>query len=100
LRQIGVPGRRRQRLGQPEVQHFDHAVVSDLDVGGFEIAVDDPLLVCCFERLSDLARDGPGLVHRHPPLRDPVGEGRAFDELQHKCLRQITVLESIDGGAP
>ena len=44
-------------LGQAEVQHLDRAVVADLDVGGFEIARDHPLVVCGVERLDDLFRD-------------------------------------------
>ena len=48
---------RLHRLRQAEVQHLHRAVGAHLDVGGLEIAVDDPLLVRRLERLGDLLRD-------------------------------------------
>jgi len=51
-------------LGEPEVQHLHGAVVAQLDVGGLEIAVDDPGLVRGLERLGDLAGDGQRLVEK------------------------------------
>ena len=56
--------RRFRRLGEAEVQNFHRAIVPHLDVRGFQIAVDDPLLVRGFERLGDLLRDGQGLIDR------------------------------------
>ena len=53
---IPDPGSRVHRFRQPEVEHFDGAVGADLDVRGLQIAMDDPLLVCGFERLGDLFR--------------------------------------------
>ena len=48
---------RLQRLGQPEVEHLDGAVGSHLDIRRLQVAVDDALLVCGFQRLGDLFRD-------------------------------------------
>ena len=45
------------RFRQTEVEHFDDAVRRDLDVGRFEIAVNDALVVRGFERARDVARD-------------------------------------------
>jgi hypothetical protein len=59
---IGRHGVAGHRLGQAEVQNFDSAVGSDLDVGGRQIAVDDSSLVRVFERLDDLMRDRQSLV--------------------------------------
>ena len=73
---LGVP-----RLGEPEVEDLDRAVGSDLDVGGFEIAVDDALLVRRLEGLGDLEGDGDGLVHRDRAASDALGEILAVDEL-------------------
>jgi len=44
--------------------------------------VDDPLLVSSLQRLGDLRRDRKGLLQRDRALGDPVGEGRALDQLQ------------------
>ena len=53
------------RLRQAEVEHLHRAVVPHLDVGGLQVAVDDPLLVRGFERIGDLLRDRQRLVERH-----------------------------------
>ena len=52
----GAPGSRVPDLRQAEVQHLDHAVGRDLDVGRLQIAMDDPLLVRRFERVGGLPR--------------------------------------------
>ena len=47
----------RDDLRQPEVQHLHHAVRTNLDVGGLEVAVNDAVLVRGLERLGDLPSD-------------------------------------------
>ena len=59
----------RKHLRQPEVEHLHRAVRRDLDVGRFQIAVDDALLVCRLERLGDLARDRECLRNRQRTRR-------------------------------
>ena len=44
--------------------------------------MDDPVLVRGFECLGDLPRDGECFVDRKRALRDPLGQRRAFDQLQ------------------
>ena len=53
-------------------------------LAGFEIAMDDALLVRRFERLGDLLRDRQRLVERNRPLRDAVGQRRPLDQLHHQ----------------
>ena len=78
---------RRHRLGQTEVEHFDRAVVTQLDIRGLEIAVDDAVLVRGLERLGDLPGDGhqfrPG--HRLPRKLRQI---RALHEL-HRDVRVL-----------
>ena len=52
---------------QTEVEHLDGAVRRHLDVGRFEIAVDDALLVRRLERLGNLAGDRHRFVERNRP---------------------------------
>ncbi len=88
----GEGGRERQvgalallpRLGEPEVEHLDRAVGPDLDVGGLEIAVDDPGVVGGLERLGDLDRDGERLLDRDRPPGDHLVEPFALDQLHHQ----------------
>ena len=51
----------RCKFRQPKIEHLHHAVGRDLDVRGFQIAMNDPLLVRRVERVGDLARDAEGL---------------------------------------
>ena len=71
-----VRGPASDELRQPEIQHLHGAVGSHLDVGGLEIAMDDPLLVRRFERFRDLPRDRQRLIDRDRSMRDAVGERR------------------------
>lgn len=54
-----------ERFRKPTVHDFHRAVALDIDVGGFEIAVDDPLLVRGFERLGNLRGNQQRLVARN-----------------------------------
>ena len=56
-----------EALRQAEIEHFDGPVGPQLDVGRFEIAMDDALLVGRFERLGDLP-GGPSLQRRESVL--------------------------------
>src|SRR4051794_31288962 len=42
--------RRIERLRRSEVEHFDRAVLAHFDVGGLQIAMDDPAIMRGFER--------------------------------------------------
>jgi hypothetical protein len=82
------------------------AVLSHLDVGRLQIAMDDVLLVRRFERVGDLSCDRQGFYwYAAGPrprglrrLRNAVGEGRALDELHHERLHARRLFEPVDGG--
>ena len=84
------------RLGQPEVEHLHRAVRSHLDVCGFEIAMDDPLLMRRFERLCDLLRDRQRLVDRDRPARNALRQVLALDELHHQRTDTVGFFETVD----
>jgi len=67
--------------GEAEVEHLHRAVGPELDVGRFQVAVDDALLVGRLQRFGDLLCDGERLVDRKGTLHNPVSERRAVDEL-------------------
>ena len=60
---LGARGGRRgvDRLRQSEIEDFDSAIRRDLDVGGLQIAVDDPFFVRGFQRVGNLARNSKEL---------------------------------------
>ena len=58
--------------------------------------MDDSLLVRRFKRLGDLLRDRQRLVDGNGPLRDPIGERRAFDQLHDQRVRAVGILEAMD----
>ena len=84
-------------LCQAEIEHLHRAVVPDLDVGGFQIAVDDALFVGGVERVDDLPGDRHGVGHRQWTARDDRGEILAVDELHDERLRAAVFFEAVDG---
>ncbi len=60
----GVRRRVADNLRETKIEHFHAAAGSDLDVGGFEIAVDDALFVRGFEGCGDLSGDAQRLIER------------------------------------
>lgn len=88
---IGLDGRRRET----EVEHFDHAGRSDLDVGGLEIAVNDTLVVGGSEGISNLACRVYGLALREWPESQTVGERFSVDEFENECTDFITRVSSV-----
>jgi hypothetical protein len=71
-------GGRLHRLREAEVEDFDDAFGGDLDVGGFEVAVDDVLLVGGFDAVDELLNEGQRVVEIERTL-----EVVAFDVLHH-----------------
>ena len=69
-----------------------------LDVGRFQIAMNDPLLVGRFERLRDLLRDRQRLVERNRPACDAIGQRRPFDQFHDERAGAATLFEPVDGG--
>ena len=87
---------RSDRFRQAEVQHLDRAIGSQLDVRGLEIAMDDPLLVCRFERFGNLLRDGQRLVERDRAARDALRQVVALDQLHHDRAHTAAFFEAVD----
>jgi len=58
--------------------------------------MDDARLVGRFECLSDLPRDRQRFVERDRSLRDPIGQRRAFHQLQHQRAHAVGVFEVVD----
>jgi hypothetical protein len=67
-----------------------------LDVGRFQIAMDDPLLVGGIERIRDLPRQGERLCERHRATREPVGQRLAVHQLHDERADVGAVLDAID----
>ena len=81
---------------ETEVEHLDHSVGRDLDVGGFEIAMDDPGAVGGIERADNLLRDGHSLRERQRTPAHALVQRVTLDQLEHKGRHAAGVLETVD----
>ncbi len=96
-----LAGLGRERLGEAEVEHLHRAVAGELDVGGLQVAVDDTALVGVLEGLGDLAGDRQRLVERQRAARQPIGQGRALDQLHDQEAERrgrVRRLEGVEHG--
>jgi hypothetical protein len=81
-----------------QVQDLHRAVSADLDIRGFEIAMDDALRVGRFKGFGNLLGDRQRLIEKKGPARDALGEGYSFDQLQDQCDQAGGFFKPIDGG--
>ncbi len=95
-----------ERARDAEVHHLHRAGVADHDVRGFDVAVDDPVLVAEVQRLARIGDDldGPARLHRPVGVHD-VAQRDAFDVLHHDVgqgtvggLGLTGVVDRHDGG--
>ena len=83
---------------EAEVQELDAPVGRDFDVGGLEVAVDDPLLVRRLERLGDLLRVGERFFEGERAGSEVLREVFALDELHDEKVAPGNFFEGVDGG--
>jgi hypothetical protein len=72
------------RLGDPEVDDLGERrarLLGDEDVGGLEVAVDDPLLMRVLHGVADRGHEPHPLGHPQPALVAPAGDRDAVDVL-------------------
>ena len=79
LRHVWQRGRRLKGPRETKIQHFDRAVGTKLDVRGFQIAMNDPLIVCRFKGFRNLPRDQQRFVDRNGAAMKPLARVFAFD---------------------
>ena len=89
LGHVGLGRHGVESLGQAEVEDFDGPVAAHLDVGWLQIAMHHPVVVRGLERLTDLARDRPGVIERQRAVHEPVGQRGTVDELEHEDRRRV-----------
>jgi hypothetical protein len=85
------------QLREAEVEHLHLTVVGQHDVGRFQVAMDDPFVVCRLERVDDLARDRQRFGHgKRAGQLEFSRERFAVDELEYQEPCPRLVVESVD----
>ena len=87
---------RTRQLREPEVEDLDAAVFGDEEVLGFQVAMDDPLLVRRREPARDLGRVVEHLAYRDPASGQPLAQRLAFEELRDDVRRAVVFAEVVD----
>ncbi len=80
-------GTRVHRLRQAEVEDLDLVVCRDLDVRGFQIAMNDASLVRRLEGFGNLHGDAERCLHRNRAALNAVGQGFPLDQLEDDRAR-------------
>ena len=65
-------------------------------IGGFQIAMDDALLVRHFQGMGDLVGNRERLGERDRPTRDPPREILSLDELHDDGVDTLGVFQSVN----
>ncbi len=90
-------GRRREQLGQPEVQDLEPPVAGHHQVGRLEIAVDDAAFVRRRQGVGQGDGDLEDPRQRQPVSRDELRHRLALDQLHRQEMEPVDVLEGVDG---
>ena len=86
----------RDRLGQAEVEDLHGPVRRELDVGRFQIAVDDAFVMRRFERIGHLPGSGQRLIEGKRTAPNPCREVLALDQLHHERADLARLFESMN----
>ena len=105
-RRVCEVGRRAIASGlrEAEVEDLHHAVRRDRDVGGLQVAVDNPFFVGDVEGLGDLPRDAQRVTNGQPralrpltrDIREGVRERLPVHELENQEPDAFGFLEAVD----
>ena len=85
-----------QCFGQSEIENFHRAVNADLDIRRLQIAMDDPLLVRCFEAVRDLPGDRQRFIEGNRSPGDALRQILANHQLHDERMGPVRVVESVD----
>ena len=86
---------RLQHLRKPEVEDFNLTFRSDLDVCGFQIAMNDAFVVCRLERIRDLACDWQSVAESERATSDDFRQRFAVDKFEDDAGDPAIRLEPI-----
>jgi hypothetical protein len=89
--------RRAQRLGKPEVENLDESLPGNHDVGGFDVAVQDPGCVRPRQPIGNLGCNANSPIDGHWPIGVQLAQSASFDEL-HRDVRRPLVLGDVVNG--
>ncbi len=84
------------RNGEAEVQHLHAAVVRHHHVAGFEVPMDDPLLVCGRNSIGKRYRNVEELVECEAFLRKKLRQGLSLHQLHRDEVDAVGLLDGVD----
>ena len=88
-------GRARSILARPKSRIFAWPRAGDEDVGGLEVAVDDPLRVRRLERVRDLDAELEQLADLERPPADPLGQRLALEQLHRDEVAALVLVDRV-----
>ena len=92
---IEIPVTVGERPREAEVEDLHDVLWRDLDVGGFQIAVDDAFLVCRIQCIGNLPRPDQCLFERYSPAREALCQRLALDQLEDERPVAVALLEAV-----
>src|SRR5262245_7024525 len=81
---------------EPEVENLHSSIISDEDVVGFQIAVNDSLLVCCGEAICKLQRIIKRASLGQWRTSDPLAQRLAFQQFGNDVGRPIVHVDVVN----
>ena len=79
------------RLSRAQIQDLHRVIRRDLDVGGFQIAMDHAMFVCVFQRIGDLAGDWQRFFQRDWVPADTVRQRRSFGQFHYQRIGRCRI---------
>ena len=86
-----------RQLRQPKIEDLGLPAGSQKNVGRFQVAMHDALVVGDIERIGNLDSDVEDLIQRKRMAVDLLGEAFAFEQLHGDEVLPIALLDGVDG---
>ena len=83
---------------ETEVEDLYRAIRANFDVRGFEVAMNDALLVRGFESLGDLHGNRQSFIERDRAARHALRQVLALDEFHHQRVLAGRFIDRVDRG--
>ena len=98
LREVGARSLTTDGFRKAEVKHLDDTLDGDLDVRRLQVPMNDPVLMCRFQRLGDLPRDRQRVSDWYRASCDQIGQRLTLYQFHDQPAHAAGFFKAVNDG--